>query len=88
MSARIGIRPMPTGGGGGGGTTTTNVTIPQLNSDPGAPTAESAWVLKTGGAGAGEPIGLLLALTTNGTPVSYEFRYRTKEGTTVGIPFP
>jgi hypothetical protein len=63
--------------------------IPQLNSDPSTPRAESAWVLRTGSGGAiadGTPIGLLLALTYQdnaGVAFSYAFSYRTKEGTTL-----
>lgn len=70
----------------GGDTNTGGVTIPQLNSDPSSPTAESAWVLRTGsgGAGGGKPIGLLLSLTTTGAggSLAYQFSYRTKDGTT------
>lgn len=74
------------GGGGGGGTTTTNVTIPQLNSDPASPTEESAWVRYTAATGAGRPVGLLLAILQPPSGGSlYEFRYRTKEGTTLGV---
>ena len=59
--------------------------IPQLDSDPASPSQEDAWVLRTagGGAGAGEPYGLLLALTQPGAGgTTYKFKYRTKEGTT------
>lgn len=63
-----------------GGETTT---IPELTSDPTSPGAEEAWVLRSGGSG-GTPIGLLLALTMDvGTPATYQFSYRTTEGTTV-----
>lgn len=62
--------------------------IPQVNSDPASPTAQDAWVLRSGSGGAiadGTPIGLLLSLTYKdnaGVAYSYEFKYRTKEGTT------
>lgn len=63
-------------------------TIPQLSTDPSSPNAEDAWVLKQGQAAIpdGTPIGLLLALTYTGnqaSAVSYQFSYRTQEGTTV-----
>lgn len=61
--------------------------IPQLTSDPASPKAQDAWILAavSGGTGGGEAIGLLLALTTAdaGGSSSYQFSYRTKEGTTV-----
>jgi hypothetical protein len=66
-----------------------NRLIPQLSADPAAPVAESAWVKRTGSGGAiadGTPIGLLLCLTYTGNAGSsftYEFSYRTKEGTTL-----
>lgn len=62
--------------------------IPQLTADPAAPTDESAWVLRQGTGGGipdGTPIGMLLALTYTGdpgTPYTYQFSYRTKDGTT------
>lgn len=63
--------------------------IPQLDSDPASPAQEDAWVLASisGGVGGGEPLGLLLALTTPATGGSstYELSYRTKEGTTVRV---
>lgn len=63
--------------------------ILQYDSDPSTPKAQDAWVTKTTsgqGGGVGSPYGLLLSLTMTGTEgvTSYEFRYRTKEGTTVG----
>lgn len=62
--------------------------IPQLNSDPSSPKSEDAWVLKTvagGGAGSGEPYGLLLSMTQPGAGASttYQLSYRTQEATTV-----
>lgn len=70
-----------TGGSGGG--------IPQYNSDPVSPAAEDAWVLRTtsGGAGGGKLksyFGLGFPVTTPGTGVTstYQFSYRTLEGTT------
>lgn len=64
--------------------------IPQLDSDPASPKQQDAWVLKTftsGGAGAGEAYGLLLTLTQPGagSGTTYEFKYRTKEDTTVSV---
>jgi hypothetical protein len=72
-----------TGSGGGGGVTT----IPEYYTDPVSPVAEQAWVLATGsGAIAdGTPMGLLLALTytgNGGSGFTYQFSYRTIEGTT------
>lgn len=65
-------------------------TIPQVNSDPSAPVAEDAWVLKTtsgGSASAGDAMGLLLALTYSGGggATTYQLSYRTKENTTVRV---
>ena len=65
--------------------------IKQYDVDPTSPKKESAWVLKTAGAGGsteGMPMGLLLALTyattsAGGGATTYEFSYRTKEGTTL-----
>ena len=63
--------------------------IKQVSTDPSSPKAETAWVLRTGSGGSipdGTPIGLLLVLTYKdnaGTAFTYEFKYRTKEGTTV-----
>jgi hypothetical protein len=65
---------------GGGGSSS----IPELTSDPISPAPQSMWVLKTGGTGSGEPLGLLLALTTtSGVPLSYQLSYQTLEGTTI-----
>lgn len=65
------------------------VSIPQVNTDPVAPAAESAWVLRTtaGAIPDGTPIGLLLALTYTGNTgsSSYQFSYRTNEGTTIRV---
>lgn len=62
------------------------VSIPQVSTDPVAPAAQDAWVLKTasGAIADGTPIGLLLALTykDNTGSLSYQFSYRTQEGTT------
>lgn len=70
--------------------------IRQLTADPTSPSTDSAWVLRTGsGSGSiqvstlGVPMGLLLSLTyaqtltTTGIAYTYQFSYRTKEGTTV-----
>jgi hypothetical protein len=62
--------------------------IHQVTEDPVSPEAEEAWVLRSGTGGGiadGTPIGLLLALTytdNGGIPFTYQFSYRTKEGTT------
>lgn len=65
--------------------------IKQYDTDPSNPKKESAWVLRTPGAGGsteGMPMGLLMALTyattsAGGGATTYQFSYRTKEGTTV-----
>lgn len=63
--------------------------IKQVSTDPSSPKAETAWVLRSGSGGAipdGTPIGLLLALTYKdnaGVAFTYQFSYRTKEGTTL-----
>ena len=69
--------------------------IKQYTTDPTSPKAEIPWVLRQGTGGgtveivAGTPMGLLLALTydstysTTAVAYSYQFSYRTKEGTTV-----
>lgn len=73
--------------GSGGGT----ASIPQYDADPSSPSAQDAWVLRTtsgGGVGvAGVPMGLLLALTYTGGggADTYQFSYRTNEGTTVRV---
>lgn len=63
--------------------------IPQLDADPSSPKQQEAWVLRTytPGEGAGEAIGLLLALTTAGagSTETYQLSYRTKEDTTVRV---
>ena len=69
--------------------------IPEVTSDPSVPRNEDAWVRRNGSGGAGiadgTPIGLLLALTyqdnVGGSGFTYDFNYRTQEGTTIRIPF-
>lgn len=62
---------------------TSNVVIPELTSDPVSPTSEEAWVLYSGTIPAGTPMGLLLSLTyATPTTGTYQFSYRTLEGTT------
>lgn len=68
--------------------------IQQLDSDPASPYAQQAWVLKSSSGPGGHastkgmPMGLLMALTyavtstTTGGTTTYQFSYRTKEGTT------
>ena len=69
-------------GSGSSGT----ASIPQYSTDPASPAAQDAWVLKTssGGSGGGKPYGLLAAITqpNTGGSSSYQFSYRTIEGTT------
>lgn len=61
-------------------------TLPQLSADPLSPTNESAWVGANPVLVVGSPIGLLLALTQATSTFSYELRYRTTNGITVGVP--
>jgi len=67
--------------------------ISQESADPSSPIAEQAWVRRNGSGDTiadGVPIGLLLALTYKdhtATAFTYDHSYRTKEGTTVRIPF-
>ena len=69
--------------------------IKQYSTDPTSPRAETAWVLRQGTGGGivqlsteGVPMGLLLALTyatttsSTGVAYTYQFSYRTREGTT------
>lgn len=63
--------------------------MPQYSTDP-ALVPEKAWILKTTGSGGsteGMPMGMLLALTYSETVAggtdTYQFSYRTKEGTTI-----
>jgi len=65
--------------------------IPEVTSDPGSPSAEDAWVLKSGGVVdgvAGSPRGLLLALTYTGTTSAsnYQFSYETSTEGTKRVP--
>lgn len=70
--------------GGGAGTSS----IPQYDTDPVAPEAGDAWVLRTtsGGAGGGTLqfiAGLMTPITSVGAVSStYELSYRTEQGTT------
>ena len=62
----------------------TRLKIPEYTSDPSNPRAGDAWVLKTTSSGgvAGEPIGLLLALTQAGGGITtYQFSFETLAGT-------
>lgn len=61
------------------------VAIPELQADPASPTAEQAWVLASGGADTGSPLGLLLCLTSAADVSAgpFYFSYRTTAGTTV-----
>ncbi len=56
------------------------VTIGELSTDPVAPHPNQLWMLKTDYAG--QPIGLLLALTYTGR-VSYQLSYKTNENTII-----
>ena len=61
--------------------------IPQYDTDPVSPESEHAWVLRTG---VSIPIShslLFYGLTMpGGGGFTYEFKYRSKEGTTVSVP--
>ena len=68
--------------------------IPQLDADPASPKAEDAWVLKSGGGGGAgggviiAPLGLgFVALTpgSGGGASTYQFSFRTQEGTTIRV---
>lgn len=79
----------PPGPEGPQGPPGTSANIPQFDSDPVAPNPEDAWVLKTtvGGIGGGMLImyaGLGFPMLTPGAGggVTYQFSYRTLEGTT------
>ena len=54
-------------------------------SDPISPSAQSAWVRSTTITAAGEPLGVLLAITKAVGTYSYELRYRTLENITIGV---
>lgn len=62
--------------------------IPQLNADPSSPNPEDAWVLKTGGGSGGGTIkaflggGAPLPTVNGGGSPTYQFSFRTIEGTT------
>jgi hypothetical protein len=73
--------------GGGRPNPRSNITIPQVDTDPVSPTAEQAWVKKTAVAVPISHTIFTLGLTIPGgsTPPAYEFKYRTKEGTTVSV---
>lgn len=62
-------------------------TIPEFIVDPVSPSPEDTWVLHSGFAPIGSPIGLLLSLThANLATGNYKLSYRTTEGTTVRVP--
>lgn len=67
--------------------------VPQLDADPSSPIAEQRWVLHTtsGGGGSGGGVmriplaggGAITSVASGGsTTHTYQFSYRTKEGTT------
>lgn len=64
-------------------TAAAGASIPQLTADPASPAAEDAWVLYTAAALRPQtslfPLGMALL---TGTPATYQFSYRTNEGTT------
>lgn len=66
-------------------TSTGGGSIPQVSVDPVSPTAESSWIRATAITQPGSPIGLLLGLTQAVSNYTYEFRYRTQQGITVGV---
>ncbi len=78
--------PPPAGGAGA-------VSIPEYDTDPGGPAAEDAWVLRTNAGGFGNP-GQIYAFMGLGFPYlgstpagyTYQFSYRTTEGTTIRGP--
>lgn len=76
------LHAVPGGSGGGGGST---AILQYDNTDPVSPAAHDAWVLRTGTiTGGGEAMGLLLALTYAASgSYTYQFSYRTEEGTTI-----
>lgn len=60
--------------------------IPQYDADPVSPTAEDAWVRRSPVFSSGSPFGFLFLLTATAiTGYTYAFRYRNKEGSTVGV---
>lgn len=61
--------------------------IPEYTSDPVSPSAQDAWVRRSGSAGG--QVTLFIGgfpYTDPGSGYTYEFRYRTTEGTTIGVP--
>lgn len=69
-------------------TATGGGSIPQYDTDPASPAAEDAWVLKSGSVTGGGKLQFLFGLgtpvTDSGTGgVTYQFSYRTQEGTTI-----
>jgi hypothetical protein len=77
MSIKV-VYPLGSGGLNSNGT----ATIPQFeNADPSSLIGEQAWVKHTNPTVAGEPIGLLLALTHAATVTEkWEFSYYTNQG--------
>lgn len=78
-----------TSSGGGGGP----ATIPEVSSDPGSPSPQDAWVLKTTSGGSGN--GQLKFYTGLGVPITgpatsgsttYQFSYFTNESTIIRVP--
>lgn len=68
-------------------TATATPIIPEYTSDPVSPTPEETWVLYSGPAIVGSPIGLLLSLThAQPTVGSYLFSYYTLEGSIKRVP--
>ena len=59
------------------------VNIPEVLSDPVAPTVGETWVLFTPPSATGTPIGLLLALTRSDSMGTYQLSYHTTEDTVV-----
>jgi len=67
-----------------------DVVIQQYDTDPASPAMETAWILKsgTGGSGGGEikaflGLGFPIIVPNSGGSTTYQFSYRTLEGTTV-----
>jgi hypothetical protein len=71
--------------------------IPQYDTDPTSPTAQDAWVLKSGTGstvtGGGVLKGIIglstyyisAGVSSGGAATTYQFSYRTKEGTTIRV---
>lgn len=73
-----------------GSSSSGSVSIPEYTSDPVSPSARDAWVLRTGSmSGGGELMymigGMPVLSSGTGGGYTYQFKYRTDEGTTVAV---